>query len=41
MLAEAHHGFLFHAPEGIKKQFPQFPALEEYDDLLAHIKQQL
>lgn len=41
MLAEAHHGFLFHAPEGIKKQFPQFPALEEYDDLLAHIKQLL
>ena len=41
MLAEAHHGFLFHAPEGIKKQFPQFPALEEYDDLLEHIKQLL
>lgn len=41
MLAEAHHGFLFHAPEGIKKQFPQFPAIEEYDDLLAHIKQLL
>ena len=41
MLAEAHHGFLFHAPEGIKKQFPQFPALEEYDDLLSHIKQLL
>ena len=41
MLAEAHHGFLFHAPEGIKKQFPQFPAIEEYDDLLEHIKQLL
>ena len=41
MLAESHHGFLFHAPEGIKKQFPQFPAIEEYDDLLAHIKQLL
>ncbi len=38
MLAEAHHGFLFHAPEGIKKQFPQFPALEEYGELLARIK---
>lgn len=37
MLAEAHHGFLFHAPEAIKKQFPQFPALEEYNDLLARI----
>ncbi len=37
MLAEAHHGFLFHAPEAIKKQFPEFPALEEYNDLLARI----
>ena len=24
MLAEANKGFLFHAPEAIKKQFPQF-----------------
>lgn len=39
MLAEAHHGFLFHAPESIKKQFPHFKALEEYSDLLAHIRQ--
>lgn len=38
MLAEAHVGFLFHAPDNIKAQFPQFKALEEYDDLLAHIK---
>jgi phosphoserine/homoserine phosphotransferase len=38
MLAEAHHAFLFHAPDNIKKQFPQFKPLEEYDDLLAHIR---
>jgi phosphoserine/homoserine phosphotransferase len=38
MLAEAHVGFLFHAPEHVKKQFPQFPAFEEYGDLLAAIK---
>jgi phosphoserine/homoserine phosphotransferase len=38
MLAEAHAGFLFHAPEHIRKQFPQFPAFEEYGDLLAAMK---
>ena len=38
MLAEADAGFLFHAPEHIKKQFPQYPAFEEYGDLLAAMK---
>lgn len=38
MLAEANAGFLFHAPENIKKQFPQFRAVETYDDLLGCIK---
>jgi len=38
MLAEAHKGFLFHAPEHIRKQFPQYPAYEEYGDLLAAMK---
>jgi len=38
MLAEANVGFLFRAPENIKKQFPQFKALENYSDLLAAIK---
>ena len=38
MLAEANVGFLFRAPENIKKQFPQFKALESYPDLLATIK---
>ena len=41
MLAEANVGFLFHAPENIKKQFPQFQALERYSDLLAAIRAEL
>jgi phosphoserine/homoserine phosphotransferase len=38
MLAEAHVGFLFHAPDNIKKQFPQFKTFEEYGDLLSAMK---
>jgi phosphoserine / homoserine phosphotransferase len=38
MLAEAHTGILFHAPENIKKQFPQFPAVERYEHLMQRIK---
>jgi phosphoserine/homoserine phosphotransferase len=34
MLGQADHGFLFHAPESIVRQFPQFPAVQDYDDLL-------
>jgi phosphoserine/homoserine phosphotransferase len=34
MLKEAHTGFLFHSPDHIKKQFPEFPAFEEYAQLL-------
>jgi phosphoserine/homoserine phosphotransferase len=41
MLAEANVGFLFHAPENIKKQFPQFRALESYVDLLGAIRAEL
>jgi phosphoserine/homoserine phosphotransferase len=37
MLGAAEHGFLFHAPDNVKREFPQFPALDSYDDLLAHI----
>ncbi|MEY2967619.1 MAG: bifunctional phosphoserine phosphatase/homoserine phosphotransferase ThrH [Actinomycetota bacterium] len=37
MLGTAQHGFLFHAPDNVKREFPQFPALDSYDDLLAHI----
>jgi phosphoserine/homoserine phosphotransferase len=33
MLAAADHGYLFHAPENVVAEFPQFPALDTYDDL--------
>lgn len=35
MLAEADAGFLFHAPPNVIDEFPQFPAVDEYDELLA------
>jgi phosphoserine/homoserine phosphotransferase len=41
MLGAADHGILFHAPENIVKQFPQFPAVNEYDELLGLIRQKL
>jgi phosphoserine/homoserine phosphotransferase len=34
MLAAADHGFLFHAPANVIAEFPQFAAVDEYDDLL-------
>jgi phosphoserine / homoserine phosphotransferase len=37
MLAEADAGFLFHAPDNVKREFPQFPALDTYEELSAHI----
>ena len=33
MLGAAHAGFLFHAPSNVIAEFPQFPALETYDEL--------
>jgi phosphoserine / homoserine phosphotransferase len=38
MLSEAHVGFLIHAPENVKKQFPQFKAVESHTELLKLIK---
>ena len=38
MLSEAHSGFLFRAPENVKKQFPQFPAVERYAELMEAIR---
>ena len=38
MLIEAHHGFLFRAPDNVKQQFKQFKAVEEYSDLMKLIK---
>ena len=34
MLGQADHGLLFHAPENVVRQFPQFPAVDDYDALL-------
>src|SRR5690606_25574392 len=33
MLAEADAGILFHAPESVIREFPQFPAVHTYEDL--------
>ncbi len=41
MLGEAQVGFLFRSPPAIQKAFPQFKPLEEYSDLLAHIRKHL
>jgi phosphoserine/homoserine phosphotransferase len=38
MLSEADVGFLIHAPENVKEQFPQFKAVESHADLLKLIK---
>ncbi|WP_394938614.1 bifunctional phosphoserine phosphatase/homoserine phosphotransferase ThrH [uncultured Ilumatobacter sp.] len=41
MLGEADAGFLFHAPANVIAEFPQFPALDSYDELLDAITDQL
>jgi phosphoserine/homoserine phosphotransferase len=38
MLLEANVGFLIHAPDNVKKEFPQFKAVENHADLLKLIK---
>ena len=38
MLGEADIGFLIHAPENVKQQFPQFKAVESHAELLKLIK---
>lgn len=38
MLMEANVGFLIHAPENVKKEFPQLKAVESHADLLKLIK---
>ena len=37
MLAEAHAGILFHAPENVIREFPQFRVTNTYDELKAAI----
>ena len=41
MLAEADAGFLFHAPDNVRREFPQFTAHDDYDSLLAAISNHL
>ena len=41
MLKQADHGILFHAPENVVKLFPQFPAVNEYGDLMRLIREKL
>jgi phosphoserine/homoserine phosphotransferase len=41
MLLEANVGFLIHAPEKVKQEFPQFKAVESLAELLKLIKQAL
>jgi len=41
MLAEAEAGYLFHAPENVRREFPQFTAHDSYDELLAAFKSHL
>jgi phosphoserine / homoserine phosphotransferase len=39
MLSEANVGFLIHAPENVKKEFPQFKSVESHAELLKLIKE--
>jgi len=41
MLQEANVGFLFRAPKNVKKEFPQFKAIETYADLYQLIQEAL
>lgn len=41
MLGAADAGFLFRSPDNVIAEFPQFPALSEYDELLAAFVTQL
>ena len=37
MLGAADAGFLFHAPANVRAQFPQFAAIDDYDELMKAI----
>ncbi len=41
MIEASKAGFLFRTTDQIKKDYPQFPAFEEYDELLSAIREQL
>ena len=38
MIQASQHGFLFRSTEKIKHDYPQYPAFEEYEELLSAIK---
>ena len=37
MLGQADQGYLFHAPDNVVRQFPQFPPVNDFPELLALI----
>jgi phosphoserine/homoserine phosphotransferase len=37
MLSEAHAGILYHPPENVARQFPQFPVTQSYGELRSEI----
>jgi len=41
MLCAADHGFLFHAPENVIRQFPQLPAVQDYPTFLRLIREKI
>ena len=41
MLASADAGFLFHAPDKVIAEFPQFPSLSSFSELLEHLSRAL
>ena len=41
MLSSADHGILFHAPDNIRQEFPQFPAVDTYAALMEQITEHL
>lgn len=41
MLAAADRGFLFKSPQNVRAEFPQFTAVDEFDDLLSLIVDEL
>ena len=41
MLGAADHGILFRAPDNVKAEFGNFPAVEEYGELMARIEEHL
>jgi phosphoserine/homoserine phosphotransferase len=41
MLSEANAGFLIHAPDNVRRDFPRFPAVESLPELLRLIREAL